>query len=168
MKEGGIRVPFIVRGPNITPTTQCDAPISGIDILPTIMDLSNNKSFSTSQKIDGISFASLLFHGNNSEDINYFNQRNLTWHFPRFNKWNMARAESAIRKNGWKLIYSWEDNTRKLYKIDEDHKEEFELSLKEVKIADNLQNELFNYLISVGQVVPQIQQINQTNRDISL
>ena len=66
----------------------------------------------------------------------------------------MARAESAIRKNGWKLIYSWEDNTRELYKIDEDHKEEFELSLKEVKIADNLQNELFNYLISVGQVVP--------------
>lgn len=154
LKEGGIRVPFIVRGPNITPITQCDAPISGIDILPTIMDLSNNKSFSTSQKIDGISFASLLFHGNNSEDINYFNQRNLTWHFPRFNKWNMARAESAIRKNGWKLIYSWEDNTRELYKIDEDHKEEFELSLKEVKIADNLQNELFNYLISAGQVVP--------------
>ena len=38
----------------------------------------------------------------------------------------------------------WEDNTRELYKIDEDHKEEFELSLKEVKISDNLQND---YLI---------------------
>ena len=154
LKEGGIRVPFIVKGPNIPPSSQCDAPISGVDILPTIMELSKYNTFSTHQSLDGISFASLLFSGNKAENIKVFHKRMLTWHYPRFNKWNMANAESAIRKNGWKLIYSWETNKKELYYVASDHMERFELSTVETEIADSLQDELFNYLISVGQPVP--------------
>ena len=154
LKEGGIRVPFIVKGPNIPPSSQCDAPISGVDILPTIMELSKYNTFSTHQSLDGVSFAPLLFSGNKAENIKVFHKRMLTWHYPRFNKWNMANAESAIRKNGWKLIYSWETNKKELYYVASDHMERFELSTVETEIADSLQDELFNYLISVGQPVP--------------
>ena len=37
--EGGVRVPFIVKGPGIEPNTQTDVPISGSDILPTIAEI---------------------------------------------------------------------------------------------------------------------------------
>ena len=50
----------------------------------------------------------------------------------------MANAESAIRKNGWKLIYSWETNKKELYYIASDHMERFELSSVETEIADSL------------------------------
>ena len=118
------------------------------------MELSKYNTFSTHQSLDGISFASLLFSGNKAENIKVFHKRMLTWHYPRFNKWNMANAESAIRKNGWKLIYSWETNKKELYYVASDHMERFELSSVETEIADSLQDELFNYLISVGQPVP--------------
>ena len=152
--EGGIRVPFIVKGPNIVPNTQCDAPVSGIDILPTILDLAGSELLSTKQILDGESFADLLFSGNDAQNIQQFHQRSLTWHYPKFNKWKMAHAESAIRKNGWKLIFSWETQQRQLYYILADHKEQFDVSEIEYKLADQLQKELFDYLQSVGQLVP--------------
>ena len=34
--EGGIRVPLVIRGPNIEPSSQSDAPVIGWDFLPTI------------------------------------------------------------------------------------------------------------------------------------
>lgn len=152
--EGGIRVPFIVKGPNIKSNSQCDAPIIGTDLLPTILDLAGSKTLITSQPLDGVSFSSLLFNGNKSLNINDFHSRSLTWHFPRFNKWNMAHAESAIRKNGWKLIYSWETKQRKLYYVLADYMEKFNVASIETEKADQLQNELFEYLVSVGQPVP--------------
>ncbi|TNF40063.1 MAG: hypothetical protein EP310_09565, partial [Bacteroidetes bacterium] len=41
--EGGIRVPFIVAGPGIEPGSQCNVPVAGWDILPTIAELAGNK-----------------------------------------------------------------------------------------------------------------------------
>ncbi len=152
--EGGIRVPFIVKGPNIKPNSQCNGPVVGTDLLPTILELAGQKKLTTSQPIDGISFTSLLFNGNNAIDIDTFYNRSLTWHFPRFNQWNMAHAESAIRKNGWKLIYSWETKQRRLYYVLADYMEKFNVASIEEEKADELQEELFEYLQSVGQSVP--------------
>lgn len=154
--EGGIRVPFIVRGPNILANSQCDAPISGIDLLPTIVDLAGVDSLKTSQVLDGKSFTSLLFNGNLSKDINSFYDRIITWHYPRFNNWKMAHAESAIRKGGWKLIYSWETNQYELYYVNIDYAEQFNLSKIESEKASLLKDELFEYLNSVGQTIPPI------------
>ena len=57
--EGGVRVPFIIKGPGIEPNTQCDVPISGSDILPTIAEITGcSKQLN---KIDGGSFLKILF-----------------------------------------------------------------------------------------------------------
>ncbi len=40
--EGGIRVPFMVRGPGIKAGIQSDVPVAGWDLLPTINELAGN------------------------------------------------------------------------------------------------------------------------------
>ena len=52
LREGGIRVPFVVRGPGIAAGTQCDVPVSGIDILPTLFELAGGEQLETVQVID--------------------------------------------------------------------------------------------------------------------
>jgi arylsulfatase A len=41
--EGGIRVPFMIRGPSVKPNSFCNVPVVGWDILPTIADIAGYK-----------------------------------------------------------------------------------------------------------------------------
>ena len=61
--EGGVRIPFIIKGPGIEPNTQSDVPISGSDILPTIAEISGYSK--PLKKIDGGSFHNILFGQDN-------------------------------------------------------------------------------------------------------
>lgn len=56
--ETDIRVPFLVRGPNVPEKTISSAPIVLIDIIPTILDLIGIEK---PDHLDGISFVSHLF-----------------------------------------------------------------------------------------------------------
>ncbi len=40
--EGGIRVPFIVKGPGVKPGSYCNTAVTGCDLLPTLSDLAGN------------------------------------------------------------------------------------------------------------------------------
>ncbi|PHS03124.1 MAG: sulfatase [Blastopirellula sp.] len=65
VSEGGIRVPFIVRGPGITPNTHSSVPVVGTDIFATVMDIAGGYD-QIPTRVEG---ASLLDHlrssGNN-------------------------------------------------------------------------------------------------------
>jgi len=58
VSEGGIRVPFIVRGPGIPVNTHSPTPVVGTDVFPTVMDIIGGRS-KTPEKVEG---ASLLAH----------------------------------------------------------------------------------------------------------
>jgi arylsulfatase A len=58
VSEGGIRVPFLVRGPGIQPNTHSSTPIVGTDIFATVMDLLGGFD----QMPDRVEAASLLKH----------------------------------------------------------------------------------------------------------
>ena len=58
-EEGGIRVPFIISGPNIKPGSGTSVSISGVDILPTIQDLASDK-LNLNEKMDGGSFKKFI------------------------------------------------------------------------------------------------------------
>ena len=58
--EGGIRVPFIARGPNIAKGSHSSEPIVGYDLWKTIYDLANG-DFEVSEEVDAISFKNALF-----------------------------------------------------------------------------------------------------------
>ena len=43
LTEGGIRVPFVIRGPEVPAGHYCSFPIAGWDLLPTFYDLAGGK-----------------------------------------------------------------------------------------------------------------------------
>ena len=43
--EGGVRIPLVIAGPGIKKGSESATPVSGSDILPTIIDLAGNKRF---------------------------------------------------------------------------------------------------------------------------
>lgn len=58
VSEGGIRVPFIVRGPGIPANIHSEAPVVGTDLFPTILDIIGGSQF-IPRKVEG---GSLLAH----------------------------------------------------------------------------------------------------------
>ena len=69
-KEGGQRVPFVIKGPGIPAGSSSDAIVSSIDILPTIAKLAKVEA-KTRGKIDGLD-ASVLLTGKGESPRNEF------------------------------------------------------------------------------------------------
>ena len=61
--EGGIRVPLIIKGPNIPAGSNCDEPVVGYDFYPAIAALSTGGSALPSD-LDGQDISPLFFQNN--------------------------------------------------------------------------------------------------------
>ncbi len=87
--EGGIRVPFIIRYPEVFPeNTSIDVPCWSPDIFPTLLALTNVNP-TTTQILDG-------------QDITEILKGNLKFHPPVF---SMRNSEiMSVRKGDWKLF----------------------------------------------------------------
>ena len=99
--EGGVRVPFIVRWPGVTPAGSISAePVITVDILPTVLDAAKVEApASAAAKIDGLSLAALL-----KDPANKSLPRDaIYWHYPHYHSMG-ARPYSAVRSGTWKLI----------------------------------------------------------------
>jgi arylsulfatase A len=95
--EGGIRVPFIVRGPGIKPGSWCHEPVAQYDLLPTLVDLAGGPPPARG-RLDGGSLRT-LFENQGKGTV----QRpvpGLVFHRP-------ARGYSAFRSGDWKLVITW-------------------------------------------------------------
>jgi arylsulfatase A-like enzyme len=143
--EGGIRVPFMVRGPGIRAGSLCHLPVVGYDFLPTFYDLAGGEA-SLGAEIDGVSFRRALA----KPDIASLDrpQSALFFHRPR-------RAFSAIRQGDYKLMLFWNAagkvRASELYRVDPDPREEnFEISAREPAKAKELRNRLVSYLRTVN------------------
>ena len=121
--EGGIRVPaFAVWPGKINPDQVSEAPITNLDILPTLLELTG--ILKPEDKIlDGISLIPLLT-GNKE-----LPERPLYWHFPVYLEGGnnesqdllfRTRPGSAIRYGDWKLIQYFENNVIELYNLKDD------------------------------------------------
>ena len=92
--DGGIRVPGIIRWPGHTrPGSVSDQPISGLDVLPTVCEVTGTK-IPKSRHLDGTSFLPALA----ARPIE--RTQPLYWHF------NVAssRPKVALRDGDWKLL----------------------------------------------------------------
>lgn len=118
--EGGIRVPFIMRWPgSIQPGATCDAPVSGIDFFPTLLDVTGARK-PEGKVLDGLSLAPLM------SQTGTFPERPLFWHFPiylqRGNEETRdpkfrTRPGSVVRLGDWKLHEYFEDGGLELYNL---------------------------------------------------
>lgn len=139
--EGGLRIPLIVRLPNVVPASEIsDRPVINTDWLPTILDLCGVQ-FDAS-KSDGVSLVPLLKGGPLAD-------RPLLWHFPHYNNQG-GRPAGAIRVGEWKLVEHYEDGRTELFNLAADRSEEHDLAAKEPKRVAMMQSELAAWRTSVG------------------
>ena len=136
--EGGIREPYFIDVPwmNIS-GEKCDAPVSGTDFYPTILDLAG-LTLKPDQHNDGVSLLPLL-KGEQIAD------RALIWHFPHYGNQG-GDPSSIIRRGDWKLIYYHEDGHEELYNLKTDLSETTDVSTKNPEKVKQLHAELFEYL----------------------
>ena len=143
--EGGIRVPFMARGPGIKPGSVCNVPVVGYDFLPTFYALAGGKG-PLNKEIDGGDFSPLFkdpVHGKvvRPENALFFSRP--------------ENGYSAIRQGEYKLMIYWNEKgeiaSRRLNRFNPDPKEEGkDISKENPKKADELQNMLISYLKSVN------------------
>ena len=135
--EGGIRVPFIVRGPGIKPGSQCDVPVTGWDLLPTLADLAGYRS-PLPADLDGGSFRGLLATG---AGIVRRPQEELIFH-----RYASGYPHSAIRVGDHKLIKIWKTGALELYNLQDDLGETTNLAMRLPEKAKELHDRLLAYL----------------------
>jgi arylsulfatase A-like enzyme len=142
--EGGIRVPFLVRGPGIRPGSVCHTPVVGYDFLPTFYELAGGTG-RLSDEIDGVSMRPLL---DNPAGGSLDRTRDaLFFHRPR-------RRFSAIRCGDNKLLLFWNPDGSvercELYDLALDPREEGrDIAREQPAQVDQLQDQLMAYLDSV-------------------
>jgi arylsulfatase A-like enzyme len=142
--EGGIRIPMLVAGPGIAPSSTTKQYVGIDDIFPTIMEFAGQKKYKTIQTVDGKSMLPFLKDANKMDS-----EKVLLWHYP--NNWTSVNLKgiswgTALRKGNWKLIYFHKYQTMELYDLSNDIGEEKDLAAKypeKVKeLADLMTKEL--------------------------
>ena len=153
--EGGLRVPFIFSGPGIPANAISEEPVIAWDILPTIMDLANRKSWP--QVVEGGSLKPLLLSKAQKVSRPF---DGLVFHYPHYNyvlekrRIEVQRPSSAIIYDGWKLLYTWETGSSSLFNIDDDIGETKDLAKNEQLKTAYLKNKLMMYLNMVEAQIP--------------
>ena len=144
--EGGIRVPFIVRGPRIGKGSVCRVPVVGYDFLPTFVELAGGEASQLPEEVDGASFKPLLL-----DPVGRSLARNagaIIFHRPN-------KLFSAIRTDDWKLMLFWKPNGevdhRELYDLSADPTEEGnDLADAQPARAEAMQAKLLQFLSEVN------------------
>ncbi len=145
--EGGIRVPFIVRGPGVVPDSWCHQPVVGYDWFPTFCGWAGVKE-KLPEKIDGGDLSRLLL----GKDTPVQRRDTcLLFHFPHYQG---DTPQSSLREGDLKLVLFHEDNSRKLYDLAKDPSERHDLSEARKEDAGRLEAKLRARLAEAAAKMP--------------
>jgi len=146
--EGGIRVPLMVRWPGVIPAgTTNDTVVGCIDVYPTVLELIGVAP-SAAQKVDGVSYASVLRGTGPLARENYF-----TW-FPHL------IPGVAVRQGDWKLIRRFEERPddyaglHELFNLADDPSETTNLAAKMPDKVKELDALIDGFVADTGALYP--------------
>ena len=108
--EGGLRIPFIVQGPDVEAGSKNDTPINLIDMFPTFMAMAgirgqkvehrNGNREETTLDLDGCNVLPLMLgKDNKARFVDGRARASIFFHYP-----SPLPSSSVIRKGGWKLL----------------------------------------------------------------
>jgi len=141
--EGGLRVPLIVRWPDVIKLhAENDTPVVLTDLVPTLLSAAGLDPAKKVGPLDGMSLLPLW----NGESLP---ARPLFWHFPNYTNQG-SRPAGAIRDGDWKLIEHFEDGSLELYNLADDPGESNNQAETESQKATELQSRLQAWRQSVG------------------
>jgi arylsulfatase A-like enzyme len=149
--EGGIRVPFIVRGPGVKPNSWCATRVVGYDLFPTFCEWAGIAPSQLPKGLEGGSIAKLLTNDGRG-DVKRAREE-LVFHFPHYQG---DAPHSAIFLGDLKLLHFYEDNHDELYDIANDISERRDLATQRPADAKKLRERLDRYLASVNAQMPTV------------
>jgi arylsulfatase A-like enzyme len=144
--EGGIRVPFIMRGPGIAANATQDTSIVGYDLLPTFVDIAGSQE-AIPQGVEGGSFLPLA---TGKTDQVTRSKDFITFHFPHYQ--GSDGPQSALIQGNMKLVENYDSGKVLLFDLSTDPGESRDLSLAQPQQAAELQRLMRTHLneINVG------------------
>ena len=148
--EGGIRVPLIVRGPNVSENSWCHVPVVGYDFLPTLSALAGVPAQELPKGIEGGDITSLLH--NSGEGVVQRQREELVFHFPHYQ--SDDGPHSAIRIGSLKLMHFYENDRVALFDLAKDIGERHDLAQQMPKDAQELKHRLDQYLTAINAQLP--------------
>ena len=145
--DGGIRVPMIVRWPEVVPPgSTCNVPVSSVDLFPTVLEIAD-VPLPEGRPIDGESLVGLLGKEPALE------REAIYWHFPHYRQPEVT-PYGIVRAGDFKLIRYYEDNRVELYNLAEDLGEQTDLAAQQPDKSRQLDTMLSKWLIGVGAKMP--------------
>lgn len=145
--EGGIRVPFIVRGPGIQPNSWCHERIVGYDLFPTFCHLARLDE----QLPPGLEGGDISHLWTGSSAPVKRAREELVFHFPHYQG---DRPHSAIIDGHFKAMHFYETGETMLFDLSKDLGETTDLTAQRPEKAKELAGKLAVYLKEVGAEMP--------------
>lgn len=145
--EGGLRVPFLIRGPGIDPNVCSRVPVTACDVWPTIAELAAI-SPPWPARIEGGSLVAVL-RSPSGRGVVARPHPELVFHFPHYDLGNGGPA-TAIVVGSLKLIRNYETKSLRLYDLEQDPGEAHDLATKLPEKVADLEARLTNYLMEVN------------------
>jgi len=139
--EGGVRVPFILRGPGIRSD---NLPMNSLDVFPTVLGLCG---IPHEAKLDGQNLAAPL--GGAKILINNHHY----WHYPHYANQG-SRPSGAIRDGNFKLIEFYDNGRLELYDLSKDISESRNLAADQPEKVKELAKKLDDWRKEVGAKMP--------------
>ncbi len=156
VSEGGIRIPFIVRGPGIEAGKVSHVRASGMDLLPTVLDLAGAPVAKPADPdarnaIEGGSLVPVLRAGGTGSVTRPRND--LVIHFPHYDLGNGGPA-TAIYADSLKLVHNYDTGKTMLYDISKDPAERNDLSASMPEQVKQMKARMDDYLKAVKAQMP--------------
>ncbi len=148
--EGGLRVPFMIRGPGIQAGVCSHVRVIGEDLFPTIAEVAHTTE-PLPQGVEGGSFASVLATG--GKGMVARPREDFVVHFPHYDKDPIGPA-SAIYSGDFKLIRVYETGALGLFNIAKDPGERHDQAGEMPDKAKELNQRLSKYLAAVNAQIP--------------
>lgn len=148
--EGGLRVPFIIRGPGIKPAACCHVRATGLDVFPTIAQLAGVTD-SLPARLEGGSLVPVLTTAGRGTVERP--REEFVVHFPHYDKDWLGPA-SALWLGEFKLIRAYETGTLRLFNVAEDPGERTDLARELPDEVADLDRRLTEYLHAVNAQMP--------------
>jgi len=142
MYEGGLRVPFIAVGPGIKQGGLSRVPVTGLDLFPTLAELSGHKK-PLPKSLDGGSMVRLLRNRGKGAV-----QRSKS--FLLFHQAVARTAQTALIHGDYKLVKTWRGNRLELFDLSKSVEENIDLSEKLQDKTEKLHGLMTGYLDNVG------------------
>jgi len=152
VSEGGLRVPFIIRGPGIQPGACSHARAVGADLFPTIAELAAVRE-PLPKAVEGGSLVPVLTCGGDGAIRRP--REEFVVHFPHYDKDAIGPA-SAILLGDFRLVRVYESAALELFDIANDPGERRNLAPEMPDKAKELNQRLTDYLAAVNAQMPSL------------